>query len=281
MLEIIYRIYEVADLEKQLENMHNFPGISPNTELTMDCKICDSREHFKELIRNEYGENIAFRNSKKLNIGDLYCIIIAEHCFNTERYFNKIEYKCSCCGCKVVGYVDKSVRLEKWEIKNCLCAQFDKYGDLHFCSRKCKEHFIEKERKKCLDSGLVDESYISREDFKRENIAGYIYKISKKSTGEFYIGKTIYLPVFRWGQHLKTDRFNMDGILDYQFEVIEIVPTGENILEREKFYIQKYYKENPEKSLNILCTAHLEEEKISDALEQKQTKTEKKENKND
>lgn len=37
-------------------------------------------------------------------------------------------------------------------------------------------------------------------------------------------------------------------------EVLEIVPKTENILEREKYYIQKYYMEDPERSLNIMCT---------------------------
>ncbi len=254
MVEVIYRIYEVADKENPPENGCVFLGVSDNIELTMDCKICESREHFKELIKDEYGDNISFRNSKKLNTGDLYCIIIAEHCYNTERYFNRIEYICACCGSKVVGYIDKSEILKDYEIKNELCNQFDKYSDLRFCSYKCKEHFIKRERKKCLDDGLIDESFITRTDFLRDDIAGYIYKISKKSTGEFYIGQTIYLPIFRWGQHLKTDRFDMKGILDYQFEVIEVVPATGNLLEREKYYIQKYYQENPTKSLNIMCT---------------------------
>lgn len=64
----------------------------------------------------------------------------------------------------------------------------------------------------------------------------------------------MYAPVFRWGQHLKTERFPIENIIDYQFEVIEIVPPGCNILEREKYWIQKFYKDNPEKSLNIMCT---------------------------
>lgn len=258
MVEILYRIYEVTDKEKQLLENRDAFFVPHNIELTMDCKVCESREHFKELIKEEYGDNIVFRNSKKLNIGDLYCVIIGEHCYNTERYFNRIEYTCACCGCKVVGFINNSFRLENWEIKNELCNQIDKYGDLRFCSYKCKEHFIRKERQKCLADGLVDESFITREDFKRDDIAGYIYKISKKSTGEFYIGQTKYLPIFRWGQHLKTDRFDMKGILDYQFEVIEIVPIIENILERETYYIRKYYNENPEKSLNIMCTANLD-----------------------
>lgn len=249
MLEVIYRIYQVDNEETRISHC----GF--NTELTMDCKICESREHFKELIRAEYGENIKFANSKKLKLGDLYCIIIGEHCYNTERYFNKIEYVCAECGSKVIGYVNKFDFLSNWEIKDELCNQFDKYADLKFCSYRCKQNFIKKERAKCLDDGLIDESFITRNDFRRDDIAGYIYKISKKSTGEFYVGQTIYLPIFRWGQHLKTDRFDMKGILDYQFEVIEIVPKNENILEREKYYIQKFYKENPEKSLNIACTA--------------------------
>ena len=54
MLEVIYRIYEVEALETKLERIDMF-GTVNNTELTMDCKICENREHFKELIREEYG----------------------------------------------------------------------------------------------------------------------------------------------------------------------------------------------------------------------------------
>ena len=63
----------------------------------------------------------------------------------------------------------------------------------------------------------------------------------------------MYAPIFRWGQHLKTDRFPISNIIDYKFEVLEIVPKSENILEREKYHIQKCYNENPDKSLNIMC----------------------------
>lgn len=64
------------------------------------------------------------------------------------------------------------------------------------------------------------------------------------------------------GQHLKTERFPIKNITDYKFEVIEIVPKTENILEREKYYIQKYYRENPDKSLNIMCTANVDTEQM-------------------
>ncbi len=41
--------------------------------------------------------------------------------------------------------------------------------------------------------------------------------------------------------------------------LLKIVPQTEDIFEREKFHIQKCYKENPKKSLNIMCTANIEE----------------------
>ena len=87
MLEIIYRIYEVADEETAMKNLESacdfgmFSSTSKNEniELLMDCLVCDSREQFKEIIRSVYGENIAFRYSRKLKAGDLYCIITGEH----------------------------------------------------------------------------------------------------------------------------------------------------------------------------------------------------------
>ena len=265
VLEVIYRIYEVADEKTAAENLdkdlnfglYSSTSKSQNIELLMDCVVCDDRDHFKDIIRSQYGENIAFRYSKKLKPGDLYCIIIGEHCYNTERYFNKVTFTCDCCGAKVETYFGKPIYFADYEIKHNFYG-IDKYADKRFCSNKCKQVYEDRERRN-LKPADDQEFYINRDMF-TEQVAGYIYKITKKSTGEFYVGQTIYAPVFRWGQHLKTDRFPIKGIVDYQFEVIEIVPKTENILEREKYHIQRCYKENPEKSLNIMCTANLDSE---------------------
>lgn len=262
MLEVIYRIYEVADEETAAQNLKsdtNFGFYSStskacNIELLMDCLVCDSREQFKEIIKSEYGENIAFRYSKKLKAGDLYCIIIGEHCYNTEKYFNKITYKCDCCGATIETYYSKPIAFSDYEIFNSFYC-IEEYKEKRFCSNRCKDIYEVRERKRLKPDG-EQEFYISKDMF-TEDIAGYIYKISKKSTGEFYVGQTRYAPVFRWGQHLKTERFPIDNITDYKFEVIEIVPRSENILEREKHWIQTLYMENPEKSLNISCTKGL------------------------
>ena len=74
MLEVIYRIYEVADKETAAKNREKDLGFGlfsstskvENTEILMDCLICDSREQFKEIIKEQYGLAIAFRYSNKL-----------------------------------------------------------------------------------------------------------------------------------------------------------------------------------------------------------------------
>lgn len=262
MLEIIYRIYEVADEETVIQNiakdeafgLYSSISKSRNNELLMDCMLCDSRDHFKQVIKDTWGKNTAFKYSKKLSVGDLYCIIIGEHCYTTERYFNKIICTCDCCGTTIKTYYGKPICYDDYEIKRDFYNIKD-YATKRFCSHRCKQ--IHKEDTlHNLKPRDKQEFFVTRDMF-TEKVAGYIYKITKKETGEFYIGQTIYAPVFRWGQHLKTDRFPIKNITDYQFEVIEIVPEHENILDREKYYIQKYYNENPSKSLNIMCTHNI------------------------
>lgn len=258
MLEVVYRIYEVADEETATKNLEkdNVFGLyssskAQNIELLMDCMLCDSREQFKEIIRSEYGENIAFRYSKKLQPGDTYCIIIGEHCYNTERYFNKVTFTCDCCGATVETYYGKAIGYSDYEIRTYFF-NIQKYANKRFCSHKCAEAYKQSERKR-IAPDEEQEFYIQKDMF-TEDIAGYIYKITKKSTNEFYVGQTVYAPVFRWGQHLKTNRFPIKQIQDYKFEVLEIVPKSNNILEREKYWIQTLYRANPDKSLNIACT---------------------------
>ena len=56
MLEVIYRIYEVADEKTAAENLdkdlnfglYSSTSKSQNIELLMDCVVCDDRDHFKD-----------------------------------------------------------------------------------------------------------------------------------------------------------------------------------------------------------------------------------------
>lgn len=266
MLEILYRIYRTLSEDERKEKLSNENSFSMfssysnlnNEELCMDCFLCENREDFKEYIKSIYGKDVKFANSKKYPPNTIYCIIIGEHCYNAQRYFNRIEYECDFCHCKVSGYIDNKVTIDNYELRDELANQYDKYKDKKFCSWKCKDAYIEIEKSKICDEDIAFNQFITRDMFTNNNLAGYIYKITKKSTGEFYIGQTVYVPIFRWGQHLKTERFDIKNILDYKFEVIELVKKNENILEREKYWIQKYYKENPSLSLNIMQTANID-----------------------
>ena len=260
MLEIIYRIYEVLDknsIDFQNKQELQFYG-SPEKELVMDCKICDNREQFKSLIREEYGNEIKFRNSKNLKPGDLFCVIIGEHCYNTENYFVKIKTNCAYCNCQIEGYF-KPLKFDNYELDRLL------YGvdkEVHskemFCSYDCRNkrlNYLKEELNKNKDKIEETNVWIDKSMFtesqSKSKIVGYIYKITKRSTGEFYIGETTYVPIFRWGQHLLTERFNIKNIEDYIFEVIDTVYEGANIFEIESKYIKEYYNKYPKLSLNI------------------------------
>lgn len=271
MLEMLYRIYEVATEEEKkinIDNDNNFglfksTSKAENNELLMDCMICDSREQFKSIIKDTYGSDIKFAYSKKYKEKQLYCIIIGEHCYNTECYFNKIEYVCDNCGINVSTYTPQDIRIDSYTIKFSLFGE-EKYKKNKFCCSYCCDEFV-RNAQKILKADGESEFFVSRDMF-TEKVKGYIYKITKKSSGEFYIGQSIYVPIFRWGQHLKTDRFDIKNLLDYQFETIEVVPKNESILDREKYWIQKYYKDNPSKSLNIMQTSNLDQITIDDIL---------------
>lgn len=263
MLEVIYRIYQVAENDNSLEedemnnrNFYDSISSTKNVELTMDCLICETRDAFKDIIRDMYGKDIRFAYSKKLQPGDVYCIIIGEHCYNTEKYFNRVEFECDCCHAKVSGFVNSKIQIDGWDFDK-LLNQHDKYDDKKFCSMRCKDRYVHQEALKIAGETDAQNIFVTKDMFTNHNLAGYIYKITKKSTGEFYVGQTIYVPIFRWGQHLTTERFKIENILDYKFEVIELVPSNENILDREKYWIQKLYKEHPDLSLNISQTKNI------------------------
>lgn len=193
MLEVIYRIYEMIDTKRDRFN----GGIR---EVTMDCKVCDTREQFKELIKEEWG-NIPFARTKKLRAGDLYCVIIGEHCFNTERFFIKKNFECSHCHMQMEGFYGKPIQFSNSEIKFELFG-LDKYKVEKFCCSECKNARIEQLHRQ-LQQGCedIEDYWITKDMFEKEQqgILGYIYKITKRSTGEFYIGQTQSVPVFRWG----------------------------------------------------------------------------------
>lgn len=258
MLEIIYRIYEYLsdeDYEKELAESSSYNFVSRKKQIKLDCLICDSREQFKEIIQKQYDKDISFKFSKSVKLGDLYCVIIGEHCYNTEKYCSKVEFTCTNCESKVTLFASNGVKLSDYEKREYLYGS-NEYDNTTFCCERCKTTWLHKMQHELIPSDDY-EFYIDKFAFD-EHPNGYIYKITKKSTKEFYIGQSQYVPVFRWAQHLKGNRFPVSDITDYEFEVLHIVSSTENRLQVEKYYIQEYYKNDPEHSLNIACTSNID-----------------------
>jgi len=234
-----YRIYEVAG-QSEYGGYRNF--------IDRGFVVAEDRESFKNTIREMYPE-IKFGRSKKMKDGTVYCVIIySEDIEKSDRHLI-YEYECNYC--------HKKVKKEKSELYRLY--QYSHWGvgndtKFNYCSAQCREkHYQElKEKYIKINDGINPFEWIDKDSCRLENTKGFIYKISKKSTNEFYVGQTNSIPVFRWGQHLKSDRFPMKHIDDYIFEVLEIISKEDKrtLLEVESEYINREYNKAPSLSLN-------------------------------
>lgn len=253
-MEIIYRVYEVANRDEDFYGYHN------DIILNQEVLCCENREQFKNIIKDMYApKKVNFRNSKSLKNDDIYVIIISENCFNTKKYITVDDYTCSCCGRHFKANEETVHKMDLSRLID-ICSQKVQENEkelmaMRFCSTGCcnKKHneLLAEYKEYAKNNNLLSDEWINVNSF--DHNSGYIYMITKKSTGEFYVGQTKYVPIFRWGQHLKTERFDLKNIQDYVFEVLEICKnTSETLLEREAYWINKKRNENPKLSLNIV-----------------------------
>jgi hypothetical protein len=212
VLEVFYRIYVVcSDDEKKIrleraESLGFYLGREGSvSKLQNRCiwegvLIWESREEFKKIIRESYGGEIAFAYSRRLLAGSLYCIIVGDHCYDEtmRSEFALVRFRCDCCGAEVEQRCVRPICFSDWEIKTELSGNPAMAGK-RFCSARCKELFLLDNRYASSDDDAVGELWVTTKSFDNARCAGYIYRITKRSTGEVYIGQTVYAPVFRWG----------------------------------------------------------------------------------
>lgn len=132
---------------------------------------------------------------------------------------------------------------------------YDKIGDNYlFCGINYSDpEYSLQDRNRCLKifRGKVNPEYTLPDNmtYVTPDSLNYIYKVTEKSTGKCYIGKTNNQPFFRWFDHIKhsTSPFGVylrkTPIENWTFEVLETVPavyTNNEILEKESLYIIKY-----------------------------------------
>jgi len=114
------------------------------------------------------------------------------------------------------------------------------FGELLFCTSEddhCHESY---KRDYYKDVELADDT-----NFIKSDSPNYIYKVTEKSTGKCYVGKTRNAPFFRWWNHLthSSSPFGLylrtTKLSDWTFEVLEILPA--NTLDSDVFKVESGY----------------------------------------
>ena len=118
-------------------------------------------------------------------------------------------------------------------------------GGIEFCSTKCKEEYNK-------------EIYMRRVDtYSTTGSKPVIYKITNKTSGKCYIGKTTQIFTLRWYQHFfqpSTTKFHHEiknsSITDWNFEIIEEIDLPSDvkgikaiedfIVDKERYYMDLY-----------------------------------------
>lgn len=220
----------------------------PRTTIDKGSILIDDKDAFRTYIQETYGSEkpIRFSRSKKMVDGDLYCIINTKITNNPESQLIITKKKCASCLKEFEFYEYERRRFKYLDKSHWRLQSNTKYD---YCSETCKNqhfHYLHQLEIETND-GLDLSEWISRESFSKQ---GYIYKITKKSSKEFYIGQANTIPIFRWGQHLKSPRFPIEKVVDYKFEIIHIVTSDENINEVEMHYIKEGAMKFPQLILN-------------------------------
>lgn len=244
---IIYRII------KKQSSYYN------NIIIAQDVMEVDKKEDFKEAIKLLYGDDIKFKNNKNVQDGDLFVSIISYDCHHPEDYLLTINLKCDECNKDFIATSKQNYKFNDYyinrlkSINQTMYAKYEKeLSNKVFCSKECLIKSYDKYLKMFEENAIEKDGFVNCWVTRESAIddSGFIYMITKKSTGEFYVGKTNALPMFRWIQHLKTDRFTIDNITDYKFEILE--HCKDKLADKETHWINIKRNENPDKCLNII-----------------------------
>mgnify|MGYP001051886831 CR=1 FL=1 len=168
--------------------------------------IADTREKAKEKLLERFPET-PFRKPKKWDEDTKYLYLTPSSEYWYDYHNKELEIVCECCEKKVKVLGQKNI------IKN-------RFGE--FCSLECKE---QREREVGDNTEFISErDHYGISNKTKEELVGYIYKITNKHSMKCYVGQTVKPALFRWWQHLKIDKkFEQQDISELVFEVLEVV----------------------------------------------------------
>lgn len=190
-------------LKEVVESVYSFS----NTEnIEKDVFIATDRDAAKKHLKLLYPD-LPLRKPKNAAPGTRYLYLTDSTEYWYEYHHGTVIFDCSYCA------NETSVIGEKNMIKNSAGT---------YCSETCKADH--EQMMKDNSDYIHDDDHFGVGNRERDQVVGYIYKITNKHTMSSYVGQTVKPPLFRWWQHLKVDRkFEQADITDLIFEVLEIV----------------------------------------------------------
>lgn len=223
-----------------VKSLQNDDGYYFGTENVVSERMIEAnnKDEAKLYLLNKYPQ--FFQNGKiytkatKDEAQFFYVVIYPLYNYEIEQ-INQGEWVCAYCNQKHENiYVDRPRKDERI------------FGELLFCKDEedyCLKQYKEKHYAE-LGIDLPDDEFYIKSDS-----PNYIYKITEKSTGKCYIGKTRNEPFFRWWNHLKHSStpfglyLSKTTLDSWTFEVLSVLPSdlsNSEILKIESQFIVQY-----------------------------------------
>jgi hypothetical protein len=201
----------------------------------------ENKAEVKEILLSKYPQFFAngkiYEKEAKDKAQFFYVVIfpLYQHEINM---INEGNWACDYCGqIHENKYLHRPLESRKFEGK-IFCNNDYKTGNDIVNTPDCYERWKKEIAFKNCD--LPDDlNYIN------DSSLNYIYKITEKSTGKCYIGKTRNAPFFRWWNHLthSSSPFGLylrtTSLSNWTFEVLEILPS--NMPDADIFKIESEY----------------------------------------
>lgn len=214
-----------------LKGFEETEGTLESINISSDVFIADDRTAAKKHLATLF-PNLPYRKPKNPSLDNKYIYLAESDKYWYDRQHREVEITCNKCMQKKMITGTKNIKYFK---------------DLEYCSIEC----MELAKKEYLDDYISEEDHVGLSRYKDE-IVGYIYKITNKHTLKSYVGQTIKPALFRWWQHLKIDKkFEQEDISQLVFEVLEVVTfsskedtlytnSKDKLNKREAYYIKLY-----------------------------------------
>lgn len=183
-----------------------------------------TRDVAKQEVKERSGVNRFAKPRKKDGI---YALVMDSNKFFYDRFNIEVDTLCFNC--------HKPIKGKMKDFPNIAIENGERY---FFCSYDCKRTTQSK------INPYSEGEFQERENYESNGgVYGYIYHIYNRKTNMHYIGQTVYMPFFRWQEHVKS---GLKGdITDLVFETVtEVrVKSQEYLNNIEAWWIQKYIHE--------------------------------------